>query len=39
MRGLKKIEWDGDRQTDNGHRDYMIESAQWADSMKNKSWV
>ena len=23
-----------DRQTDNGHRDSMIESAQWADSMK-----
>ena len=39
MRGLEKNCMKRDRQTDihtyNGHRNSMIESAQWADSMKN----
>ena len=37
MRGLEKNRMKRDRQTDRqtyGHRDSMIESAQWADSMK-----
>ena len=35
MRGLEKNRMKRDRQIpDNGHRDSMIESAQWADSMK-----
>ena len=42
MRGLEKNRIKRDRHTDrqtdpqtDGHRDSMIESAQWADSMKN----
>ena len=38
MRGIKKNRMKRDRHTDihtyNGHRNFMIESAQWADSMK-----
>ena len=44
MRGLEKNRMKRDRHADrqtyihtyNGHRDSMIESAQWADSMKNQ---
>ena len=40
MRGLEKNRMKRDTQTDrhtyNGHRDSMIESAQWADSMKSR---
>ena len=43
MRGLKKIAWGGDTQTNrqtnkqtNGHRNSMTESAQWANSVKIK---
>ena len=42
MRGLEKNRMKRDRQTDrhtyNGHRDSMIESAQWADLMKMDDW-
>ena len=36
---LKKIAWEGDRHTNrqtDGHRDYLTESAQWADSVKTR---
>ena len=36
----KKIAWKGDKhQTSNAHRDSMIKSAQWADSMKIVGYV